>query len=354
MIDKIASSLKAFFHGQGDYRETPPVGLCDPLFPSTFNPSAAHGIVRRCISPDFHGTYQSYILERCIRDVDLSRVPDGLHAIFFEMFAFVDARPEPELDPASIFSLSLELLRTCGFDPQCLLFSVFGGGHIKGQNIPADSVAPRVLRDIGIDDEHILCVRGPNNFLYLSTPGDAAGPRCEVLFDRGEGFYPRFIEIASIIFEGYYFKGGALRKSPNVVAGAAFGLERLALVLEKKPSIWQLAIFTPVRQALESIAGATISTVMPQDFGLVIEFAKAIVFILCDAPDAVTTPRAPVLKRFISRFRTGCARLGINHGSTFLALAEAFASCYHLRYPILSANVGRIVEVYREIGSNAQ
>ncbi|MDH3540086.1 MAG: alanine--tRNA ligase-related protein, partial [Acidimicrobiia bacterium] len=171
------------------------------------------------------------------------------HLTFFEMlgnFSFGDYFKEKAIPYA--FELMTEVF---GLDPDRLWYTVFEDD---------DEAAEIWLDGVGVPADR-LQRRDRDNFWQMGVPGPC-GPSSEIFYDKGPDYGPdggpvvdeeRFTEIWNLVFmqniqdEPYNVIGDLPAK--NIDTGA--GLERVAMVLQGKDSVFETDTLVPIRQAGE-------------------------------------------------------------------------------------------------------
>src|SRR3989338_5004190 len=117
-------------------------------------------------------------------------------------------------------------------------FSVFGGES----EIPKDSDSEKIWKSI---DQKIKIKYAGRADNFWGPTGDEGpcGPTTEI--------YVNGLEIWNIVFNEFYCrKGGKLEplKTPGIDTG--MGLERLAMVVQKKKNIFETDLFGPIMEAI--------------------------------------------------------------------------------------------------------
>lgn len=328
---------------KNNYINEKPTGLISEFFPDTFNPSAAHEQVMDLIQmkEEISGYRDFYVIEECFRNIDLSRVGLSHHNAFFQMFAYVNAVSRKNFCKEKVIKEAIDFLKYClKIDINKIVISVFGGGAVKNLIFEADKESYSILMKLGIAEDKIVSVPTTKNFLYLQREGDAAGPRCEIFFDRGEEYIEnRYIEIGSIIFEDHYFSKGMLVRSINVIAGAAFGVERLSMVLNDNKTIYDTDLFKPLINYLESqIKNKKLAVLYNFEINALADYLRSICFILISGQRKENTQRGRILKKLYALLSKKLDLFDINHPEIIKKLIDILGETHYDYYAKIYKN----------------
>ncbi len=171
-------------------------------------------------------------IQKCFRTSDIDSVGDESHLTFFEMlgnFSFGGYFKEKAIEYAYEF-ITKELKLKIGY------VSVFGGD--KENDIPPDEESEKIWKKT---DKNIEIKKADKNDNFWGPTGDEGpcGPTTEI--------YINGIEVWNIVFNEYYKNKEGLfskLKTPGVDTG--MGLERLAMVVQNKPTIFETDLFEPI------------------------------------------------------------------------------------------------------------
>ncbi len=226
-------------------------------------------------------------VQPCVRTVDIADVGDRHHLTFFEMLGswsighyFKDRAVE----------LAFELLTDgFGFSADQLYVTVYQGS--EELRIPPDDISAAAWLRAGIAADHIIYLGDEDNFWSAGDTGPC-GPSTEVFYDTGPEHGPqyrpggefdsagRYIEIwnAGVFMEFNRLPGGALEPLRFASVDTGSGLERMAMVLQGRDSVYETDLFAPIMAAAESaLAGTSASQ---RDIRLVADHIRASAFII--------------------------------------------------------------------------
>jgi alanyl-tRNA synthetase len=226
-------------------------------------------------------------VQPCVRTVDIADVGDRHHLTFFEMLGswsighyFKDRAVE----------LAFELLTDgFGFSADELYVTVYQGS--EELRIPPDDISAAAWRRAGISADHIVYLGDEDNFWSAGDTGPC-GPCTEVFYDTGPEHGPqyrpggefdstgRYIEIwnAGVFMEFNRLPGGALEPLRFTSVDTGSGLERMAMVLQGRDSVYETDLFAPIVAAARSALAGT--SAGERDIRIVADHIRASAFIL--------------------------------------------------------------------------
>jgi alanyl-tRNA synthetase len=268
-------------------------------------------------------------IQKCVRirgkhdDIDLVGRTTR-HLTFFEMlgnFSFGDYFKELAIP------LAWELLTSVfGLDGDRLWVTVYRD----------DDAAAAIWRDvIGVPVERIQRM-GEDNFWEMGETGPC-GPSSEIYYDRGPDWGPgggpaggggeeRFVELWNLVFMQFDRQVDASLiplPKPNIDTGA--GLERVLMILQDVPSIWETDVLRPIIGEAERLTGQTYGKQPDVDVSLRIlaDHTRSVVFLIGDGVFPSNEDRGYVLRRLIRRAVRQAYTLGVDRPVT----PDLVASC---------------------------
>ena len=254
------------------------------------------------------GTKDVATIQKCVRTGDIDEVGDDTHLTFFEMlgnFSFGGYGKEKAIEYAYEF-ITKELKLTIDY------VSVFEGDN----EISADDESKEAWKKIAPD----VTIKNHNredNFWGPTGEEGPCGPTTEIYIDG--------VEIWNIVFNEYY-KTREGKYEPLAVKGVdtGMGLERLAMVLQKKNNVFETDLFTPVMWEI---------TKQYDEFSderakrIIADHIRTAVFVIADGVTPSNTERGYVLRRLIRK---------ITHtDKSKSSIAEVVIENYKKQYPEL-------------------
>lgn len=174
--------------------------------------------------------------QKCIRTSDIEEVGDERHLTFFEMlgnFSFGGYWKKEAITYAYEF-----VVKELGLEIDYV--TVFEGN----EHVPFDSESYDIWKSLGISAEKIKKFGVADNFWGPTGNGGPCGPTTEI--------YVSGIEIWNIVFNEFFCDGsreqlleGKSKLTPLEIKGidTGMGLERLAMVVQKVPTVFETDLF---------------------------------------------------------------------------------------------------------------
>ena len=283
--------------------------------------------------------------QKCIRTGDIENIGHtARHGTYFEMlgnFSFGDYFKKEAIRWAWEFLTSPEWV---GLDPNRLYPSVFAGN----ETTPVDEEAFRIWHeDIGIPEDRIFKFGKEDNFWeHGSGP---CGPCSEIHVDLGEERgcgkptcavgcdCDRFLEIWNLVFTQYnQNEDGTYTPLANKNIDTGAGLERLASVLQGKPSNFETDLIFPIIEYASEVAAVEYGRERKTDISLkvIADHARSMTFMIADGILPSNEGRGYVLRRILRRAVRHGRLIGID--KMFLAGAvDVVIEMYGHVYPNL-------------------
>jgi len=261
--------------------------------------------------------------QKCLRvsgkHNDLEQVgKDTYHHTFFEMlgnWSFDD------YFKAEAIGWAWQLLtQVWGIEPDRLWATVFAGDKTDG--LPEDKQAldlwPKVT---GLPAERVLAFGKKDNFWEMDDVGPC-GPCSEIHIDLGpescdmksvaghkcavNSGCGRFIELWNLVFIQYNRdQTGRLAELGARYVDTGAGLERLAAVLQKRPSNYDTDLFMPIITACERLTGMKythkLGNTADNAFRVIADHIRSVVFAITDGATPSNEGAGYVIRRILRR-----------------------------------------------------
>ena len=313
--DELRRTFLAFFEERGHPHlpQAPLVPLDDPtlLFTSAgmvpFKPYFS--------SPDPPPYRRAVTVQRCLRLTDVENV--GLtvrHATFFEMlgnFSFGEYFKKEAIEWAWEFTT-----RVLG--------------------MPADRLHPSVYKDdqeafdlwadhIGLGAKRVTRLGEKDNFWGPAGGSGACGPCSEIYWDQGPGVgcgraecapgcdCERYLEFWNLVFPQFdQLPSGERRPLPNRGIDTGMGLERLAMIVQGAPSVFETDLLLPIGDAARRLGTpkAAASDRGRRAARVITDHIRALVFTCAEGVRPSNEGRGYVVRRLLRR----AARFGKDLG----------------------------------------
>ncbi|MBV9160195.1 MAG: alanine--tRNA ligase [Pseudonocardiales bacterium] len=270
-------------------------------------------------------TSRATSIQKCVRTPDIDEVGKTTrHLTFFQMagnFSFGDYFKQGAIEHAWRLVTGSEDSGGYGFDPDRIWVTVY----------TEDDEAEQLWRTIaGIPAERIQRRGMEDNFWSMGVPGPC-GPSSEIYFDRGPDFGPpggpivdedRFLEIWNLVFmqdeRGTSTGPGKgdfpiLRPLPAKNIDTGMGIERVALLLQDVPNLYETDLLRPVITRAEELSGRRYGANPADDvrFRVIADHARTGVMLIGDGVTPGNEARGYVLRRLLRRTVRSARLLGV-------------------------------------------
>jgi alanyl-tRNA synthetase len=283
--------------------------------------------------------------QKCIRTGDIESVGDAGHLTFFEMlgnWSLGDYFKKEAISMSFEFLTSPEWL---GIPLEKLSVTVFAGD----EDAPADTESASIWESLGIPKERIHFLPKSDNWWGPAGETGPCGPDTEMFIDTGKTACSsdcrpgcscgKYLEIWNDVFMQYNKTAdGKYEKLARRNVDTGMGVERTAMILQGKESVYETELFTPILEAIGSASGKTYGSdpALDASFRIIADHVKASAFIIGD-PKGVkpsNVGQGYILRRLIRRAIRHGRKLSIE--GTFLAVpARAVIEIYAEVYPEL-------------------
>ena len=322
--DEIRARFLEFFE-QRDHLRVP----SSSLVPASYDPSVLLTTAgMQQFKPYFLGLEQPphnrlTSCQKCFRTVDIDVVgTTARHLTFFEMLGNFSVGDYFKQGAAELaWELSLEVF---GFDPENIWISVFAGDEQLG--LGEDEEAISAWLEIGVPRERIIALPRSENF-WQAGPTGPCGPSSELYLDRGVEFgspddlpggdNDRFIEYWNLVFMQYNQEpAGVLEPLPSRNIDTGLGLNRLAAIVQDKPSVFETDQFWPLIELAQDLSsrryGADEQTT--RAMRILADHTRGMTFLVADGVVPSNEERGYVLRRVMRRAIQQGRVLGLEPG----------------------------------------
>jgi alanyl-tRNA synthetase len=333
-----------------------------PLVPYEDDPSVLLTIAgMQPLKPYFMGTAvppapRLTTVQKCFRTVDIDQVGHtARHLTFFEMLGNFSLGDYFKDDAIRFgWEVSTEVF---GLDPEQIWITVFEGDDA----VPGDEEAVERWVQLGVPRERIQALGEADNF-WKAGPTGPCGPNTELYLDRGPDFGPeggpavggdRYLEYWNLVFMQYERAAdGTLSTLPakNIDTGA--GLERIAALLQDRPSVFETDAFWPLIEWAQGATGTTYGADVRTDRALRVlaDHGRAMTFLATDGVRPANEGRGYVLRRIVRRAVAEGTQIGLPVDGV-VELAAVVADGWAEAYPELDAQRAAVADA---IGAEAE
>lgn len=231
------------------FHERTPTPLRSDFWGTSLAPSSSEVLFREFAKrpPTEMDHLRLFTLQPCIRFADLGPSSDGTHLLHFHMFTCFAV---PSRDPDTDVRWFLELLERLGAPISSSYFTYFAGASPVVPAPAFPDFGSALLDRMGIANARRVPCAGLANYqlhLHRDETGntrEAWGPRIEILAELGGGA----VEYATLILSSTRLDPATDALPPTL--SMVFGVERLAQVAGRLPTIWDLPTFQNLQRAV--------------------------------------------------------------------------------------------------------
>lgn len=272
--------------------------------------------------------------QRCIRTIDIDEVGDNTHLTLFEMAGNWSLN---DYFKKEAISWTFEFLtKELDFEAKDLYASVFSGDEDAPRDDESIDVWKKLFADQGIEadaggaDKRIQLFDksecwweiptggpcGPCSEIFLDTGKERCGNNCNVSCDCG-----KYVEIGNNVFMEFLKEDGKYKPLGKHNVDFGGGLARWAMLLQGVDSVFDMDIYKPIYEKVQSLAvqdnspdkgGNSEGTEeLERSLRIVTEHITAASFILMDGVAPSNTEQGYILRRLIRRAIRHARQLGI-------------------------------------------
>ena len=287
--------------------------------------------------------------QKCIRTGDIDEIGDTTHLTFFEMlgnWSLGDYFKEESIKMSYEFLTSKKWLN---ISPDIIHVSVFTGD----EDAPRDEESAKIWQGLGIPAERIYYFGkaenwwglaqgpcGPDTEIYIDTGKEKCSPSCDASCQCG-----KYIEVWNNVFLQYNkTEQGKFEPLKQKGVDPGFGLERAAMVLQKKDSVFETDLLWPIIEKLQSLANQKYEEIH-ETYRIIADHLRAATFIMGDDYGVVPSnlDQGYVVRKLIRRSIRQARTIGIEDDFT-AKISETVINEFKDIYPELERNKDRILK----------
>ena len=299
-------------------------------------------------------------VQKCVRTPDIDEVGKTTrHNTFFQMagnFSFGDYFKQGAIEYAWQLVTGPVDAGGYGFDPDRIWVTVYHD----------DDEAAHLWRTVaGIPTDHIQRRGMDDNFWSMGVPGPC-GPSSEIYFDRGAAFgrpggpivdEDRFLEIWNLVFmQDERGPSNGPGKSNFSILGplpaknidTGMGVERVAVLLQDVPNVYETDLLRPVITRAEELSSRRYGVDPADDvrFRVIADHARTSVMLIGDGVTPSNEARGYVLRRLLRRTVRSLRLLGVTE-AVLSDITAVVRDTMGASYPELVTDYQRIEAVAR-------
>lgn len=263
-------------------------------------------------------------IQRCLRTGDIDEVGDEFHSTTFIMLGNWSLN---DYFKKEAITMTVEFfVEELGLDINKIYASVFEGED----SIPEDSVSIQTWKDVfkkyGIEakageGEKIQKFGKKYNWWGLES-GGPCGPDSEIFYDTGkEKCSPqchincncgKYVEIGNNVFMEYLKEADQIKPLGRTNVDFGGGLERIATILQKVDSTYDIDIYKPILQKVQEISKEH----NIKSERIIVDHIKSATWLIMDGVTPSRTEQGYILRRLIRRAVRHGKKLGIENNFT--------------------------------------
>lgn len=295
----VTETIRTFleFFGERGHRVIPGSSLVPPDGDQVLFTTAGMHPLTRYLEGRPHPQGRRLVgVQRCLRTTDLDEVGDDRHLTVFQMLGSWSLG---DYDGPRSLRWGWELLTDrLGIGRDRLYATVFAGDEQVGPDLPSC----QTWTDLGVPVEWL----GPDNW-WSNGPTGPCGPDSELFAWTGDdppqgtpGTDGRWMELWNHVTMSYWrHDDDSLEPLPQRSVDTGMGLERLLMVVQGQPSVFDCDVFQPWRTALTGLWQPD-----QRSLRLLTDHLRSSIAIIGDGVTPSTTGRGYVLRRLLRRALT--------------------------------------------------
>ena len=286
-------------------------------------------------------------IQKCVRTSDIDIIGDSSrHLSFFEMLG--------NFSIGNYFKKEAIKLAHCYVTDVLNIHEDLLWYTVYKDDVEAKQI---LIDEIGVDENRIQ--KGDkDNFWHMNSPGPC-GPCTEIFVDRGKSFghdggpiggsEDRYIEIWNLVFmesiqdEPYQI----VDELPFKNVDTGMGLERVAMILQNKSSIFETDLFSSSILEIESLHNIKYGSdsFIDKKVRIIADHLRASTFLISDGVIPTNEGRGYVLRRLIRRLLRSSSQLNSTNND-LTKIISGVVKQYSIQYPILTKNSNLIIESF--------
>ncbi|MDP2945899.1 MAG: alanine--tRNA ligase [bacterium] len=276
------------------------------------------------------GVRRAVSIQKSFRMSDIDSVGDESHLTFFEMlgnFSFGDYFKEDAIKWGWEF-----ITKEMGISPERCHVSVFEGDN----EVPEDKESMEIWKSLGLPDNKIKKCGREDNFWGPTGNEGPCGPTSEIYVDN--------VEIWNLVFNEYYRNPDkTLKPLKQNGVDTGMGLERLVMVVQNTPTVFETDLFKPIVQLIPNRD-------IPDEaraVRIIADHIRGAAFLIADGVLPSNVSQGYILRRLLRR----AIRYGrvLNLDKNFLIfLAQKVIEIYKEFYPELSIKKEDVLTVIQK------
>jgi alanyl-tRNA synthetase len=299
---EILATFEEFFAIRGHHRIGGSTLLTTPGDPVLFTSAGMHPLTPYLSGEPHPFGRRLTGVQRCLRTTDLAEVGDATHLTVFQMLGSWSLG---DYDGPQSQRWGLELLCDhLGLDPRLLYATVFSGNAAAGP----DMAAAQTWTELGVPVELL----GAEDNWWSNGPTGPCGPDSEIFAWTGSGppqgspgTDGRWLELWNHVTMRYErHPDGSLTSLAQSSIDTGMGLERLVMLTQGVPSVFQTDLFAPWLTALRAVWPADPDRDGWRSLRVIVDHLRSAAVVIGDGVRPSNSGRGYVLRRLLRRALT--------------------------------------------------
>ena len=340
---EIRNKYLKFFENHG-HKIIPSAPLIPENDPSVlFNTAGMQPLVPYLLGQKHPSGTRLTDFQKCVRTNDIDEVGDNRHLTYFEMlgnWSLGDYFKDESI------AMSYEFLtKELGIPNEKISVTCFAGDD----DCDKDVVSYEAWKKVGIPDERIYFFGKDDNWWIAGEEGPC-GPDTEMFYDTGKPKCSsecnpacgcgKYVEIWNNVFMEFYKDKNGYSKLAQRNVDTGLGLERMTMLLQGKETPFEIELFAPTMEKLESLQ----SVDLIQSRRIVAEHLRSSMMIINDGGRPANVDRGYILRRLLRRMTRHLNKLGIDLNK-LPEIIETSINALKELYPELNKNKDEIINV---------
>ena len=197
-----------------------------------------------------------------------------------------------------------------------------------------------IWKELGIPENKIKKCGKEDNFWGPTGEEGPCGPTTEIHFNN--------TEVWNLVFNEYYQdKNGKLTPLKQKGVDTGMGLERLAMVVQDKNSVYETDLFWDLLQQIREQYGEERSEAIERMFRVIADHIRGSVFLISDGILPLNVERGYVLRRLLRRILTNIDILNLPQDIIY-KLAKQVIQIFQKTYPEIESKQNDILTVIQK------
>ena len=304
--------------------------------------------------------------QKCFRTSDIEEVGDRSHLTFLEMlgnFSFVASSEASSEGREGYFKketieFAFELLTDVYRLPAEDIWITYFRGD---KDVPEDKESQKFWQELGIPSDRMFAFDREDNFWGPTGEEGPCGPTTEIHFDltkkpcskncRPNCNCGRFVEVWNLVFNEYYQdKDRKLTFLEKKGVDTGMGFERLVMVVQGRPSIFETDLFDSL---LQKITEDTVNSYSQNQkaYRVIADHIKGSVFLAAEGILPSNVEAGYILRRILRRAISFSKLLNLPNNS-LIVLAQKSIEAYKDIYPEVKSKETDILTVIQNEGES--